>query len=102
MRNLSLTNNEWKQRAVVELSEAEQTLILDLSEDKLAEREVLSERIRNESLIDAESEDAAAAQAIYDQHKIEGADLIAADILLPEGTGIINCRLNGEHKQIRF
>ena len=55
-----------------------------------------------ESLIDAEREDAAAAQAIYDQHKIEGADLIAADITLPEGTGIINCRLNGEHKQIRF
>jgi hypothetical protein len=50
----------------------------------------------------ADPEDAAAAQALYDQHKIEGADLISADILLPEGTGIINCRLNGEHKQIRF
>ena len=47
-------------------------------------------------------EEAATAQALYDQHKIEGADLIAADITLPEGTGIINCRLNGEHKQIRF
>ena len=102
MRNLSLTNNEWKQRAFVELSEEEQTLILDLSEDKLAERDVLSERIRNESLIDADSEDAAAAQAIYETHQIEGADLIAADILLPEGTGIINCRVNGEHKQTRF
>ena len=50
----------------------------------------------------ADPEDAAAAQALYDQHKIEGADLISADILLPEGTGIINCRLNGEHQQIRF
>jgi hypothetical protein len=50
----------------------------------------------------ADPEDAAAAQALYDQRKIEGADLISADILLPEGTGIINCRLNGEHKQIRF
>jgi hypothetical protein len=57
---------------------------------------------RVESLIAADTEDAAAAQALYDQHKIEGADLIAADITLPEGTGIINCRLNGEHKQIRF
>jgi hypothetical protein len=46
--------------------------------------------------------DEAAAQAIYDQHKIEGAALISCDITLPEGTGIINCRVDGEHKQIRF
>lgn len=54
------------------------------------------------SIIAATPEDAAAAQAVYDQHCVEGANLISADITLPEGIGIINCRLNGEHKQIRF
>ncbi len=50
----------------------------------------------------ADAEDIAVALPIYDQHKIEGATLIACDIALPAGTGIINCRVDGEHKQIRF
>ena len=50
----------------------------------------------------AAAEDAAAAQALYDQHKIAEASLISCGISLPRGTGIINCRVNGEHKQIRF
>jgi DNA-binding response OmpR family regulator len=54
------------------------------------------------AFIAANPEDAATAQALYDQHKIEGADLIAVDIMLPSGSGIINCRVNGDHKQIRF
>jgi hypothetical protein len=54
------------------------------------------------AFIAADPEDAVAAQALYDQHKIEGADLIAVDISLPSGSGIINCRVNGEHQQIRF
>jgi DNA-binding response OmpR family regulator len=102
MKNLTLINNEWKQRVAVELTEEERELLETFSDDRHEERTALAERIHSESLIAADTEDAAAAQALYDQHKIEGADLIAADITLPEGTGIINCRLNGEHKQIRF
>ena len=102
MKNLTLVNNEWKQRLVVELSDQEQALLFDLDESNREEQQILAERIANESVATASPEDAAAAQALYDQHKIVGADLIAADIALPEGTGIINCRVNGEHKQIRF
>lgn len=50
----------------------------------------------------ASIEDASAAQAIYEAHMVEGASLVACDIQLPEGTGIINCRVDGEHRQIRF
>ena len=50
----------------------------------------------------ASEQDAAQAQALYEQHRIEGADLIAVNINLTLNTGIINCRINGEHKQIRF
>jgi hypothetical protein len=50
----------------------------------------------------AEPADIAVALPIYEKHKIEGASLIACDIALPAGTGIINCRVDGEHKQIRF
>jgi hypothetical protein len=50
----------------------------------------------------ASEQDAAQAQALYEQHRIEGADLIDVNINLPLNTGIINCRIDGEHKQIRF
>jgi hypothetical protein len=102
MNNFTLIGNAWRQKAAVALSEDDRSLLLNRSEDKRDERKALAERIATESHIAAAPEDAAAAQALYDAHKIEGADLVAADISLPGGTGIINCRLNGEHQQIRF
>jgi hypothetical protein len=102
MKNLTLINNEWKQRVAVEFTEEERELLETFSDNRHEERKALATRIHNDSLLAATAEDTAAAQALYDQYKIEGADLIAADITLPEGTGIINCRFNGDHKQIRF
>tara|TARA_R110000803_G_scaffold41983_2_gene90130 strand:- start:4634 stop:4951 length:318 start_codon:yes stop_codon:yes gene_type:complete len=51
-----------------------------------------------------EAEDAAAAQAIYDENKMESNNLISATVFLPSGNGIINCRQPStlEHCQIRF
>jgi len=51
-----------------------------------------------------EVEDAAAAQAIYDENKMESNNLISATVFLPSGNGIINCRKPEtlEHCQIRF
>ena len=102
MKNLTLENGEWKQRVAPQLTAEERELLTQRGPQPNEARKALVERIRNESLIAVEPADAEAAQAIYDQHKIEEADLIAADITLPNGTGIINCRVNGEHKQIRF
>ena len=102
MKNLTIINNEWKERIPLQLSESDKVLLAQQGNKPNEARKALAERIRNGSIIAATPEDAAAAQAIYDQQKIEGADLIAADVSLPEGTGIINCRLNGDHKQIRF
>lgn len=100
MKNLTLINNEWKERVTPQLTEQEKALLRGPGQNEA--KKTLMERIRSESLIPAEPAEAEAAQAIYDQHKIEGSDLIAADITLPEGTGIINCRVGGEHEQIRF
>ena len=51
-----------------------------------------------------EAEDAEAAQAIYDAHKMESNTFISATVFLPSGNGIINCRQPEtlEHCQIRF
>jgi len=52
----------------------------------------------------ADAADAEAAQAIYDEKKMEGHNLISATVFLPSGNGIINCRQHEtlEHCQIRF
>lgn len=102
MKNITLIGNEWKERKTPNLTDQERELLRDMSEANHEERKVLMDRIREESLVAVTAEEAAQAQAIYDQHKIEGATLIAADITLPSGTGIINCRVEEEHKQIRF
>ena len=51
-----------------------------------------------------EAEDAEAAQAIYNAHKMESNTFISATVFLPSGNGIINCRQPDslEHCQIRF
>ena len=54
------------------------------------------------TLVDANLEDAFVAQKLYDKHKIRETELISADIVLPDQTGIINCRKGQEHTQIRF
>jgi hypothetical protein len=102
MKRLTLIGQEWKQQVAVQLTDEEKSLLADRSDAAREQRIALLTRIREESIQDASPEDAASAQAIYNQYKIEGATLIAADISLPSGSGIINCRLNGEHKQIRF
>ena len=51
-----------------------------------------------------EAADAEAAQAIYDENKMEGNTFISATVFLPSGNGIINCRQPDTlgHCQIRF
>ena len=51
-----------------------------------------------------EEEDAAAAQAIYDEKMMQGNTLISATVFLPSGNGNINRRQPEtlEHCQIRF
>jgi len=102
MKNLTLLNNQWKQKVAIELNEEEKTLLQNFNEDKRLDRKSLSERVIAESFTSADAEDASVAQDLYDQHNIEGAEFISVDVLLPNKIGIINCRLNGEHKQIRF
>lgn len=103
MKNLTLINTTWKQRTTPVLTPEEKALrsAAPTEENREAKR-ALNESIQTRSLLDVTTEEAATAQTIYDAAKIEGATLIAADMTLPDGHGIINCRVNGEHKQVRF
>jgi len=102
MKQLNLTGTTWMERR--SLSPSPDLLkIIEKSPDTQTEEDTLKiKEFFQQLIIEANSEDAAIAQEIYDKHKIEGAQLIAADIELPSGRGIINCRIEKEHRQIRF
>jgi hypothetical protein len=101
MTNLTLINNDWKQRVNPNITEEEKALIKN-REAPIEERKAVMDAIRERMFATPSSEDVASAQAIYDDNKIEGCQLISVDVTLPSGSGIINYRVNGEHKQIRF
>ena len=101
-KQLTLINGEWKQILDPNVTPEEQAILENSSPENFETIEELVANIRARSITDASAEDSAAAQTIYDQHKIEGAEFIDCHITLPDGYGIINCRVGDEHKQIRF
>lgn len=102
MKNLSLIDNNWIEIKNPNITQEEQNILEDESENNQESRQNLLEAIRSRSFEVASTEDATIAQNIYNQYKIADSILIAADLTLPDGHGIINCRVNGEHKQVRF
>ena len=65
-------------------------------------KERIANTPRNIALALASPEDSDTANAIYSQHMIPNAEIISVEVFLPSQTGLINCRINGEHKQVRF
>lgn len=102
MKNLSLVDNVWIERINPNITSEERTILEDKTMPPSEAKKALMENIRSRSSKPSDPSDATAAQAIYDQHKLSDAVLIAADISFPGGHGIINCRVNNEHKQVRF
>jgi hypothetical protein len=103
MKDLILTNTIWNQRISPTLTVEEKALrtAAPTTENREA-KSTLNKSIQARSLLAVTAEEAAQAQAIYDAYKLADSTLIAAEITLPDGHGIINCRAGGEHKQVRF
>ena len=101
-KQLTLINSEWKQMLDPNVTPEERAVLENRSPENFETIEELVASIRARSITNASPEDSAAAQTIYSQHKIEGAEFIDCHITLPDGYGLINCRVGDEHKQIRF
>jgi hypothetical protein len=110
MKNLQSTiEGTWVELLPVELTENERTLLMSKNESDREAQATLIARIKSEREQPALQSDAGVAQAKYLQVKPtleEGQtyQLIAMDASISEGniSGILNCRVNVEHKQIRF
>ena len=103
MTNVKLINNEWKKIVnSIEFSSEEKEKLKNIKDLPPEERKSLLDSINERKLQKLSAEEEEKVQKIYDDNKIDGSVLIDVDIFLPEGNGIINCRVEGEHKQIRF
>jgi len=102
MIHLTQINGAWKQLTPPTLTDEQRNLLKNTNPDYDAARKFLRETLQSECYTPATVGNAATAQAIFDTNNIVGSTLIAANIILPNGNGIINCRVGGEHKQIRF
>ena len=101
-KQLTLINSEWKQILDPNVTPEEQAVLENSSPENLEAIEELVASILARSITDPSPEDSAAAQTVYDQNKIEDAEFIDCHLTLPDGYGLINCRVGNEHKQIRF
>ena len=105
----SVTETAWKEIVKIELTAEEKTLMFSMNEEDKVAKKALIDRVKSERELELDVETSAIAQAIYEANKptLKSTDtyqLIAVDMQLEDevGKGIINCRVNGEHKQIRF
>jgi len=105
----STTENVWVEIKKVELTQEEIELQRSTSETDREAKKVLMERIRIEKFGVVTEEDTILAKATYDsiKPKLKESDtyqLISANFTIDNGgvKGILNCRVNDTHIQVRI
>lgn len=110
MKNIqSTTEGVWVEKIQIVLTENEKTILKSKDVQDAEAQQLLRLSILSQTSDPAQESDSVIAQAKYDEIKPiieygEEYQLIAMDCVL-EGTdvtGILNYRINGEHKQVRF
>lgn len=110
MKNLQSTiEGTWIEIKPVILTEEQKTLILSQEESDREAKISLTAEVKSQREIAAKKADKTLAISKYNEIKptlkeTDMYELIAMDMVIGETltSGILNCRVNGEHKQIRF
>lgn len=102
----STTEGTWVELKPIQLTTEQETIIA--SEDEQAKVELIT-LIKSQREVIAEISDSELAQSKYTEIKpvlktTDNYQLISMDVTINNQnmSGILNCRVNGEHKQIRF
>lgn len=107
----SVTEGVWKEIVKVELTAEEKVLMRSKEDTDKEAKKALMARIKSERELPLDETSSSVATEIYTANKptlkeTDKYQLIAVDISLDEtsgvGKGIINCRVNDEHIQVRF
>lgn len=101
----STTEGTWIEVKQVELTDEQKTLLRSRNENDLEAKKTLLAELKTLREVAAKAADVKLAKAKYDKVKptLKETDvyqLISIDIY--DESGILNCRVNGEHQQIRF
>jgi hypothetical protein len=112
MKTLNSTvEGTWIEIKQVEISQEDKNLLESTSETDLEAKKVLIDKIKSERESVALESDVTLAKTTYESKKptLKSTDtyqLISADFIINNdntiNNGIINCRVNGEHVQIRL
>lgn len=110
MKNLQSTiEGTWVEIKPVILTEEQKTLRVSLNKSDREAKIALIEEIKSQREVAPKKTDKTLAVSKYNEVKpalkeTDVYELIAMDIVVSEKltTGILNCRINGEHKQLRF
>jgi hypothetical protein len=102
-KDFTIRDGKWVQRTYIKPTAEQLEILSQINQDgESEEQKAIIKEIKDNSFIEASDEEILKLQAIYDANFLQGSSLIDVDITLPDGRGIINCRLGTEHKQIRF
>jgi hypothetical protein len=110
MKNYQSTiEGTWVELLPVQLTKEQQSLLMSRKEEDLEAKAELIAEIRTKREVAVSEEESSIASSIYNSNKpllseTDTYQLISVDMTLTgeTGKGIINCRVNTEHKQIRF
>lgn len=102
----STTEGTWIERVRVELTEEEKTLLRSTNESDELNKKELMDKIKSDSQKEVSSKKATELTKLYNavKPKLKEGDvyqLIAIDVT-ENNSGILNCRVNDEHVQVRF
>lgn len=102
----STTERTWVELVQVKLTQEEKDLLRSTKEEDRESQKELRDKIQSEREKSVDSEKATELSNLYNLVKPELKEgdvyqLVSIDVS-ENNTGILNCRVNGEHKQIRF
>jgi hypothetical protein len=102
----STTEGTWVELVQVKLTQEEKDLLRSSKEEDRESQKELRDKIKSEREKSVDSEKVTELSDLYNSLKPELKEgdvyqLISIDVS-EKNTGILNCRVNGEHKQIRF
>ena len=103
-KDFTIRDGRWVQRTYAYPTPAQQQVLLsnDPAKGSTDKQKAVMAEIQAAQFSPASSVDQVTLQAVYDANLPAGAELIDVDITLPNVRGIINCRVGGDHQQIRF
>lgn len=104
MINYTRKNEVWSGKDLSKVDPAERQRVAELPAD---ERAAAFAALREQVAVEVDAETESELEALYEQHRPEVPEggtyeFVAMDVVGSTRAGVLNCRVNGQHIQVRF